>query len=210
MSGSEATSQGYTMSELDQKRNEFLIKVKQLAEEYWPEDTDSMKNLKTSSGKLICQNIIFTQNKCKKEWVDYNGHMNDAEYNRVFSDATDAWLALIGLNQETIQRLQYTIFTLENHITFLKEMKEDENIQVKVHLYDYDSKRVHVYMEMFNKDDICSAIYEVMLMGIDINTNRSAPFPEQILESIELYFNTIPINERPKQLGHRIGINRRK
>lgn len=46
MSGSEATSQGYTMSELDQKRNEFLIKVKQLAEEYWPEDTDSMKNLK--------------------------------------------------------------------------------------------------------------------------------------------------------------------
>lgn len=66
-------------------------------------------------------------------------------------------------------------------------MKEDENIQVKVHLYDYDSKRVHVYMEMFNKDDICSAIYEVMLMGIDINTNRSAPFPEQILESIELY-----------------------
>lgn len=150
------------------------------------------------------------QTNVKKEWVDYNGHMNDAEYNRVFSDATDAWLALIGLNQETIQRLQYTIFTLENHITFLKEMKEDENIQVKVHLYDYDSKRVHVYMEMFNKDDICSAIYEVMLMGIDINTNRSAPFPEQILESIELYFNIIPINERPKQLGHRIGINRRK
>lgn len=116
------------------------------------------------------------QTNVKKEWVDYNGHMNDAEYNRVFSDATDAWLALIGLNQETIQRLQYTIFTLENHITFLKEMKEDENIQVKVHLYDYDSKRVHVYMEMFNKDDICSAIYEVMLMGIDINTNVSAPF----------------------------------
>ncbi|WP_322556160.1 thioesterase family protein [Staphylococcus haemolyticus] len=150
------------------------------------------------------------QTNVKKEWVDYNGHMNDAEYNRVFSDATDAWLALIGLNQETIQRLQYTIFTLENHITFLKEMKEDENIQAKVHLYDYDSKRVHVYMEMFNKDDICSAIYEVMLMGIDINTNRSSPFPEQILESIELYFNTTPINERPKQLGHRIGINRRK
>ena len=46
VSGSEATSQVYTMSELDQKRNEFLIKVKQLAEEYWPEDTDSMKKSK--------------------------------------------------------------------------------------------------------------------------------------------------------------------
>ena len=44
--GSEATSQGYTMSELDRKRNEFLIKVKQLAEEYWPKDTASMKKSK--------------------------------------------------------------------------------------------------------------------------------------------------------------------
>ena len=51
------------------------------------------------------------QTNVKKEWVDYNGHMNDAEYNRVFSDATDAWLALIGLNQETIHiRKSYNIF----------------------------------------------------------------------------------------------------
>ena len=31
------------MSELDQKRNEFLIKVKELAEEYWPKNSDYMK-----------------------------------------------------------------------------------------------------------------------------------------------------------------------
>ncbi len=45
VSGSEASSQGYTMSELDQKRNEFLIKVKELAEQYWPEDSQSMKKV---------------------------------------------------------------------------------------------------------------------------------------------------------------------
>lgn len=44
VTGSEASSQGYTMSELDQKRNEFLIKVKALAEQYWPEDSDILKN----------------------------------------------------------------------------------------------------------------------------------------------------------------------
>ena len=43
VSGSEASSQGYTMSELDQKRNEFLIKVKELAEQYWPSDSKAMK-----------------------------------------------------------------------------------------------------------------------------------------------------------------------
>ena len=43
VNGSEASSQGYTMSELDQKRNEFLIKVKELAEQYWPSDSKAMK-----------------------------------------------------------------------------------------------------------------------------------------------------------------------
>ena len=44
VTGSEASSQGYTMSELDQKRNEFLIKVKALAEQYWPDGSDILKN----------------------------------------------------------------------------------------------------------------------------------------------------------------------
>lgn len=41
--GCEQSSYGYSMSELDQKRNEFLIKVKELAEEYWPKNSDYMK-----------------------------------------------------------------------------------------------------------------------------------------------------------------------
>ena len=88
--------------------------------------------------------------KVIQEWVDHNGHMNDAEYNRVLSDATDDWLAHLGLTLETIKTLHYTVFTLENHLTFLKEMKLDEDISIKVHLYDYDSKRLHVFMEMLN------------------------------------------------------------
>ncbi|MBF7016291.1 3-hydroxyacyl-CoA dehydrogenase NAD-binding domain-containing protein [Staphylococcus durrellii] len=41
--GCEATSQDYSMSDLDKKRNEFLVKVKKLAEAYWPEETPKMK-----------------------------------------------------------------------------------------------------------------------------------------------------------------------
>lgn len=50
VNGSETSSQGYTMSELDQKRNEFLIKVKELAEQYWPSDSKAMK--KSNGAKL--------------------------------------------------------------------------------------------------------------------------------------------------------------
>ncbi|AKG74601.1 3-hydroxyacyl-CoA dehydrogenase NAD-binding domain-containing protein [Salinicoccus halodurans] len=46
VSGCESSSNAYTMSELDQNRNEFLVKVKQLAEEYWPAETESMRKNK--------------------------------------------------------------------------------------------------------------------------------------------------------------------
>ncbi|MBM2657379.1 3-hydroxyacyl-CoA dehydrogenase NAD-binding domain-containing protein [Staphylococcus pseudoxylosus] len=49
VNGCESSSQGQTMSELDQKRNEFLVKVKQLAETYWPEETPSMKKSNNQS-----------------------------------------------------------------------------------------------------------------------------------------------------------------
>lgn len=48
--GCETSSQDYSMSDLDKKRNEFLVKVKKLAEEYWPEDTPQMKK---SEGQTV-------------------------------------------------------------------------------------------------------------------------------------------------------------
>lgn len=147
--------------------------------------------------------------KVIQEWVDHNGHMNDAEYNRVLSDATDDWLAHLGLTLETIKTLHYTVFTLENHLTFLKEMKLDEDIGVKVHLYDYDSKRLHVFMEMLNSEQALTSTYEVMLMGIDTENGRPSPFPDSIAHNIEAYYKKDEMTTRPKQLGHQIGITRK-
>lgn len=50
-------------------------------------------------------NQLYAYNtEVKTDGVDHNGHMNDAEYNRVFSDATDDWLAYIGLDVDAIKR----------------------------------------------------------------------------------------------------------
>ena len=48
-------------------------------------------------------NFFNYQTTVQNEWLDHNNHMNDAEYNRVFSQATDAWLAHIGLDVQTIK-----------------------------------------------------------------------------------------------------------
>lgn len=132
--------------------------------------------------------------------------MNDAEYNRVFSDATDAWLAYLGLDKETIAQKQYTVFTLENHVMYLKEIKVDESITVNVELYDYDAKRLHVFMTLTDANQSRCATYEVMLMGMNTAVDKPEAFPEMIKKAIEDYAATNTIEYQPKELGHLIGI----
>ncbi|MDN5610218.1 MAG: thioesterase family protein [Staphylococcus equorum] len=144
--------------------------------------------------------------KVKDSWVDHNGHMNDAEYNRVFSDATDAWLAYLGLDKETIAQSQYTVFTLENHVMYLKEIKVDELISVNVELYDYDAKRLHVFMTLRDANQSRCATYEVMLMGMNTAIDKPEVFPEMIKKAIEDYATINTIKNKPQELGHLIGI----
>ena len=64
---------------------------------------------------MMNQQYVF-HTKVHRDWVDHNGHLNDAMYNRIFSDTTDDWLGHLGLTINAIQSYQYTVFTLENHI----------------------------------------------------------------------------------------------
>lgn len=157
----------------------------------------------------MTESLFEYKTTVKQIWVDHNGHMNDAEYNRVFSDATDAWLATLGLDLQAIEQLKYTIFTLENHVMYLKEIKVNESITVTVELFDFDAKRLHVFMTLNNEQNDRCATYEVMLMGMDTESNKPKPFPETIRKSVEFYADIASIQHQPEELGHHIGIKRK-
>ncbi|WP_430788498.1 thioesterase family protein [Virgibacillus flavescens] len=144
------------------------------------------------------------------EWVDYNGHMNDAEYARVFSEATDAFMAYIGLNQQTITKLGYTIFTLETHICYLKEAHDGEQLTIESQLLDVDEKRIHQFFTMKNVEGEQVATMEQMLMGIDQSSGRPGPFPKPIETIIQLIYQAEMKFDSPKQAGRQIGIQRKK
>ena len=64
-------------------------------------------------------------------------------------------------------------------------------------------------MEMYNSNQQLAATYEVMLMGMDTQSERPAPFPTSIANNVTRYFEDYSLSETPKQLGHQIGITRR-
>ncbi|WP_067726004.1 thioesterase family protein [Oceanobacillus damuensis] len=142
------------------------------------------------------------------EWVDYNGHMNDAEYARIFSLAVDSWMEKIGLDADARERYAYTIFTLETHLCYLQEAHEKEKLTVSLQLLDMDAKRVHGIFLMNNEEGQRIATSEQMLMGIDAASNRPAPFPEAVNEKIIEIYNRDKEMEKPIQAGRTIGIKR--
>ncbi|KAA0010355.1 hypothetical protein F0A17_18000 [Billgrantia pellis] len=142
------------------------------------------------------------------EWVDYNGHMNDAEYARVFSLAVDTLMERIGLDEDGRENLGYTLFTLETHLCYRREAHQGQALAVDVLLLDRDAKRLHLFFTMHDANGELLATSEQMLMGIDTHQHRPAPFPPAVVDAIE----ALPRAEAdawPQAAGRRIGIPRR-
>lgn len=141
------------------------------------------------------------------EWVDYNGHMNDAEYARVFSLALEALMDDIGLDEAGRARHAYTIYTLETHLCYRREAHEGQVLGVDVMLLERDAKRLHVFMEMQDQDGQCLATSEQMLMGMDSDSGRPAPFPAAVMEHIERLPHA-QAEHWPALAGRKIGLKR--
>ncbi|MGG1662505.1 thioesterase family protein [Brevibacillus sp. NRS-1366] len=141
-------------------------------------------------------------------WVDYNGHMNDAQYARVFSIAAEHLIENIGISSRFREENAYSIYTLDVHICYLAEVYEGQAFRVTAQLLDHDSKRMHLFFVMENDEGKRLATCEQMLMGIDMNERRSAPFPAEVKERIEgiaQEHEQLPI---PADAGRKIGIRK--
>lgn len=145
---------------------------------------------------------------CKiiEDWVDYNGHLNDAEYAKIFSLSVDALMNFVGISPSYIEEKAYSMFTLETHICFLREVKLGEKVSVECQILDHDAKRVHIILVMINEAGERVATSEQMLMGIDMKVRRPAPFPNDIVTEIEKIARHQAGMKKPKEAGRKIAI----
>ncbi|WP_280546817.1 MULTISPECIES: thioesterase family protein [unclassified Halomonas] len=151
--------------------------------------------------------MVILESRVAPEWVDYNGHMNDAEYARVFSLAVEALMDHIGLDEAGRARHGYTLYTLETHLCYRREAHEGQPLRVALTLLDRDAKRLHVFFELLDEEESLLATSEQMLMGIDSDAGRPAPFPAAVVPAI----TELPHVDReawPELAGRTIGIRR--
>lgn len=148
--------------------------------------------------------------RVEEQWIDYNGHFNMAYYNVIFDRCGDEAFSLVGLGPDYVRRTNCSFFTLEAHITYLRELHAGDDVRVTVQLLDHDAKRVHYVQEMFHAGEgWLSCVTENMVMHVDMAAKRSSPFPADVLEKIEAMYEAHKSLAVPPQVGHRIGIPRK-
>ena len=112
------------------------------------------------------------------DWVDYNGHMNDAAYALVFSRAGDALMDRIGLDAAARKSTGRTLFTLQVMLHYFKEANEGGPLSVACHLLEHDEKRMRIWLEMrAGREGPVLAASEQLLLSIDNSAGaRAAPW----------------------------------
>jgi acyl-CoA thioester hydrolase len=120
------------------------------------------------------------------EWIDYNGHLRDAYYSLIISLASDALLDRLGMDEAYRIRTRCTVYTLEMHIHFLREVKKTDVVDVAVRILGTDHKRIHAAFDLTcepHPEPVASA--EMMLLHVHQGEKPGAQaFPPDVVAAL--------------------------
>lgn len=154
--------------------------------------------------------IVSQPYAIESQWIDYNGHFNMAYYNVLFDRDSDAGLALLGLGPAYVKKTGNSYFTLEAHVSYLRELKQSDEVKIATQILDFDQKRLHYVQTMHHaQENWIACVTENIVMHVDLATKKSSPFPAGILEKIQDAYETHKTLPIPIQVGHKIGIPRK-
>jgi acyl-CoA thioester hydrolase len=118
------------------------------------------------------------------DWIDYNGHMMDGFYCIAFTEATEALLDHLGLGAAYREQTGSSMYTVESHLCFFRSVRSGARLRYGSQLLGADAKRLHAVHRMTDPgtgDEL--AANELMLLHVDIATERVTPMPPQRREA---------------------------
>jgi len=139
------------------------------------------------------------------EWTDYNGHLSEWAYLLVFGDSADAFFRFFGVD-EAYRASGRSLFTAETHLRHLREARDGDRLRLTLQVLGVDAKRLHIAHEMSGAGGEPLATAEQMLLHVDTQAGRVAPFPAELggrLAQIRDAHAALPV---PPYVGHVMAI----
>jgi carnitine 3-dehydrogenase len=138
-------------------------------------------------------------------WIDYNGHMTEWAYLKLFGDTTDVLLSRIGAGLDYVAA-GHSFYTVESHLRHLGQARLGETVSVTTQVLGADAKRLHIWHEMTGADGSVIATAEHMLVHVDSAAERSAPMLPAVAEAVAALVADQAALPRPEAAGRSIGL----
>ena len=144
------------------------------------------------------------------DWIDYNGHMNVAYYTLAFDKALDFFFEdVLNIGPSFVERNKEGPFALKASYNYFNELLEGENFFVDISILDFDPKRVHVFGEMRKDKSLeLSAVFETVLMNMDLSGRIVKPYPQKVLELFKLFKLSLAQDKIPLEIGKKITLKK--
>jgi carnitine 3-dehydrogenase len=198
---SDAQVKGASAQELERLRDRVLVRLLQ-----------ALRVEKTAAGETLAAwergllSSAAASRRVPAEWIDYNGHVHESRYLQLFADANDALLSAVGVDAGYLAG-GGSYFTVETHISHLRQLEAGDRVHVTTQVLDADEKRLHVFHVLLREgegDPIATA--EQMLLHVDTESGRAAPAREPVRARVAELTERDAALPRPERAGRSIGV----
>ena len=132
----------------------------------------------------------ITNKIIKKEWTDYNKHMNVAYYVLVFDEAWEVMLQKFKMGENSAKTAEMSTMVVETYITYKNEVKEGEEVDIFLNYFNHDKKRLHYRLEMFQKPSKkLSATIELLSLYVDLKKRKVSDFENEKINLMENFIS---------------------
>ena len=134
--------------------------------------------------------VHVTNQIIKKEWTDYNNHLNMAYYVLIFDKSWEIMLEKFKMGETAAKTTMRSTMVVETHTTYNNEVKESDEVEIVLTYFNHDKKRLHFRLEMIEKSSKkLSATIEMLSLYIDLSKRKVTEFEDEKIKIMDDFIN---------------------
>lgn len=142
------------------------------------------------------------------EWLDYNGHMNDASYAIVVSAANEELFEALGLSKDYRAASGASLFTVEHHLRYLAECSRGQVLRASTIVVAADARKVRLYTELVKEDGRPAVTADSLYLHVDTALGKTTAMPSDRHLRVQDTLAAHAGLRRPPHLGLGVGAGR--
>ena len=133
--------------------------------------------------------VYLSTQKVIKEWIDYNDHMNVSYYLLMFDKyGADTLNNIFQMGEHSAKTTKKSTMIVESHITYNRELRLNDEVDINCIYFNHDDKRLHYKMEMIHKEKkYLASTIEILALYVDLKERKVSNFENKKIELMDAF-----------------------